>query len=135
MNRLSLKLVAAVALGLMAGVACEEDGVTGPFPGTVVVTLTTPHADDGALLLTISGGGITGPESLASSNLLFYRALDTSSMNLAIVGNVVSGPLLSFEVPDIGRAAEYTVTLIEVADEENELRESLVGYELTLVRQ
>jgi hypothetical protein len=125
----------AVALALAVGLACGDDGPTEPVPGTLVVSLTTPNSDDGAILFTISGGGVDDPAAVATSHRMFFRTTGTSTTTAVVVGNITSGPLLRFEVLDVGEASSFTGTITEVADRNNELRASLSGYSLAISRE
>ena len=48
------RMMLAAAVVVSAGLACGE-GTTAPVPGTLVVSLATPNADDGAILFTVLG--------------------------------------------------------------------------------
>ncbi|UCF19032.1 MAG: hypothetical protein JSU87_14035 [Gemmatimonadota bacterium] len=136
MKRRHWQLVAAAVMALAITLACgDEDGPTAAVPGTLVLTLTTPNADDGAILFSISGGGIDIPTSVVASNLLFHRLTGTASMNAVVVGDIAAGALVSFEVPDVGAAPSYSATITEVADRNNALRTSLAGYSLSVSRE
>ncbi len=145
MRRLNWYAITAAAVALAVGLACGGDGGGGgnggttgptvPVPGTLVVSLTTPNSDDGAILFSISGGGISAPTAVASSDLLFFRATGTSSLNAVVVGNIAAGPVLRFGVPDVGQVSSYTASITEVADRNNALRTSLSGYVLSISRE
>ena len=142
MSRRRWRPVTATAVALVAvALACTDDAATLgpepaalPVPGALIVSLTTPNDDDGAILFSVSGGGITSPTAVASSHFLFFRATGTSSINAVVVGNVTAGPLLSFEVPDVNQASSYVPTITEVAGRDNALRPSLSGYSLSVSR-
>ena len=125
-----LVLCAALAASASCGDG-DEEGPTGPVAGTLTVTLTTPFPDDGAVLLRIDGPGMTNVTSAAPT--LYSRFLETLQGNddqvtAVFVGDVTSGPLLTFRVPDAGAAASYEVTLLQAADRANQLRASTAGY-------
>ncbi len=139
MKRLRWHPIAAATVALAVSVACGDgDGVTDvpvpavPVPGTLVLSLTSPNSDDGAILLSISGGGITAPTVASTSHVLFSRLTGTTSINAVVVGNITAGPLLRFDVPDVGGASAYTGTITEVADRANALRTTLTGYSLEI---
>ena len=135
MKRRHWQLLAVFTLALASTLACGSDEPTAPVPGTLVVTLTTPNADDGAILLSISGGGIDTPTTVATSHLLFQRLTGTSSVNTVVVGNITAGPLLRFDVPNVNDASSYVATITEVADRDNGLRTSLAGYSLSITSE
>ena len=135
MRRLNWNTIAAATVALAVAMACGDDGgPTGPVSGTLVVSLTTPNADDGAILFTISGAGISAPTAL-TSNLFFSRVASTSSLAAVVAGNIAAGQMLRFSVPDVGQASAYTANITEVADRNNALRASLSGYVLSISRE
>jgi hypothetical protein len=121
----------AVALALVVGVACGDDEGVGPgvTPGTMIVSLTTPNADDGAIMFTVSGGAIDAPTLLDIDHVL-YLMEGTNSITAIVAGDIVAGGLLEFDVPDI--EVTYTATITQVADRLNDLRDPLTGYDLTV---
>ena len=134
MNSRILLPALALTYALFA-VSCgdDEEGPTGPEAGILTVTLTTPHADDGAILFRLDGPGMTDVSSVAPS--LYSRFLETfaesvDEVTAVFVGDVASGPLLTFRAPDASLVDSYEATLLEVADRTNSLRESLGGYGL-----
>lgn len=58
-----------------------------------------------------------------------FQGSDTE-VTAVFVGDVGSGPLFTFRVPDVSEAASYGAAVLEVADRENELRASVDGYVL-----
>ena len=105
-----------------------------PVSGTLVMSLTTPNADDGAILFSLSGAAIDNPAAVAASDVFFFRATGSTSINAVVVGDISAGALVSFDVPDVGAASSYSTTITEVADRNNALRTSLSGYVLSISR-
>lgn len=137
---LNKKIVTAMALCafLSTTVSCgdEDNGSTGPddpVPGTLTLSLDTPHADDGALLLRLEGPDMTQVE-LAAGTLYLRFLEDQAGLTAVFVGDLTSADMLTFGVPDVERVGSYSATLLEVADRANALRGSLAGYTLTVVR-
>lgn len=124
-------MATAVALALAVGLACGDDENVGPevTPGTMIVSLTTPNLDDGAIMFTVSGGAIDAPALLDVEHVL-YLMEGTNAISVIIAGDIAAGELLEFDVPDI--EVTYTATITQVADRMNDLRDSLAGYELTV---
>ncbi len=48
------------------------------------------------------------------------------------VGDIVSGDMLTFYVPDMNSVASYSGTVLEAADRSNAVRGSLAEYTLTV---
>jgi hypothetical protein len=119
----------------LASLSCSD--ITGllPRPGTLLVDLTTPHSDDAALLLHLTGPSIA-PASIAAAGteLVFVRSAASGGVNVAVFGTFGAGPLLRVQVPDVNRAREYEVSVIEAADIDNEVRASVLDYSVRFVK-
>lgn len=116
-------------------VACGDDdgGVTGPTgEGSVRVVYSSPSNTDGAILLTVSGAAVEEPRVVGSGQYLSYRIVDSRTMRVAIAGNLSSGALLTFDVPDVRRSGDYMVTIDQAATRSNELIADLSGYAATV---
>lgn len=136
MNR--MRIVAAFVCVATLG-ACGDDASPlsqdAPAPGLVTLQLSTPNADDGALSVVLQGDGIEEPVAVNASHQLFTTDDPSSGeVRLALVGNGLSGGLVQFRVPDVTRLQSYTASLIQVADESSNLRSSLAGYRVGIVR-
>ncbi len=119
----------------LLSVACSDESTNpGAVPGTLVVSLTTPRADDGALLFELSGPPIDSATAINSSLRLFTRRESGSTVIGAIVGVLASGAVVTLHVPDVGHAAGYTATVLEVADRQDALRASRTGYALSVTQ-
>jgi len=118
---------------LSVAVGCSDDTTGAPArPGTLSLTLTTPHADDGAMLFEVSGPSIDSAIAVNASLRLFTRLVNGSTVVGAVVGALANGAVVNLQVPDVGVAAEYTARVLEVADRKDALRASLAGYALTV---
>jgi len=128
-SRWIFAMVAAQAVA----VGCSDD-TTGAAerPGTLSLTLTTPHADDGAMTFEVSGPPIDSAMAVNASLRLFTRRVNGSTVVGAVVGALDNGAVVTLQVADIGAAARYTARVLEVADRQDALRASLVGYALTV---
>ena len=131
MNRSRWIFVMVAALSV--GAACSDDPTAGVTQaGTVTLRLTTPHADDGAVLFEVSGGPIDTATAGNASLRLFTRRASGSTIVGVVAGVVTNGAVVTLRVPDVGAAAGYTARVVEVADRQNALRTSLAGYALTV---
>ena len=123
----------AMVAALSVGAACSDDSTGGAPPaGTLIVRLTTPHADDGAMTFVVSGPAIDTAVAINASLRLFTRREGGSTVVGAVVGALANGAVITLHVPDVGAAARYTATVLEVADRQDALRTSLAGYALTV---
>ena len=125
--------IVTIVAALSVGTACADDPLGGSArAGTVSLRLTTPHADDGAMLFDVSGPPIDSVTASNASLQLFTRRAG-STIGGAVVGIVANGALVTLHVPDVRAAAGYTARVLEVADRQDALRASLAGYALTVV--
>ena len=83
------------------------------------------------MLLELRGPSI---HALASANSSWQLYSDTSGTTIrgVVAGNLTTGGLMTFQVPDVGAAASYTATIVDVADRQNKLRAGLTGYTLVV---
>lgn len=121
------------AVALLTAACSDAMTSAGTGAGTLVMRLTTPHTDDGALLFELSGPSIDNVIANDESLRLFTRR-DGGSIVGAIVGTLSTGAIVTMRVPDVSAAASYTATIREVADRQDALRASLAGYALTVTR-
>lgn len=123
---------ALMGLCLLAMAGCGEDGGPAePEPGTLVATLATPNTDDGAILVRLTGSGIT-QVSAEQAGMYLRMVQNGDTVTAVVVGDVVAGALLSFHVPDVNDLHSCSATVLQVADAANVLRGSLSGYALSL---
>ena len=133
--RQSLLVIVAASFASWSTAGCGDDDPSGPqdpgpTAGTLTLTLSTPNADDGAILLVVTGPDMTQVEPTDPS-LYFQLAEVDGRITALFVGDVTGGDLLRFHVPDLDALASYIPTIVDLADRDNELRDS-AGYELTL---
>lgn len=128
MNRLfgrDLRLFRATLVSLATGaliLGCGGDDSTGlprqlPEPGQLRITLSG-GSSVGAVVLTVTGSGITSP--VASGGASLYHDLSGSTLRAAVVGASLSGELLRFTVPDVRQVASYQVILQQAAGNDNQ---------------
>jgi hypothetical protein len=124
-----------LALALAASTCTDPVSPREPVPGLLSVRMTTPHADDGALILRVTGPDLMADIAPGSTALRVFHRAEARAFNAAVFGDLESGMvLLRFRVPDVASSAEYSATLVEAADEANSLRSSIAGYALTIER-
>ena len=116
------------ALAVIAALGCGEDA---PVPGTISISLNTPNSNDGAMVVTLSGSGITGLQPANSSYQVFQRLVTVDELRVVVFGNLSQGPVLTATVPNINDPDGYAALLVQVANRNNELQENS-GYSLTV---
>lgn len=132
MNRWRGMFALLATLAVVA--ACSDDAVVGgpAQAGTLTLRLTTPHADDGAMMFEVSGPALDSVVAVNAALRLFTRRDGTARIVGAVVGTLENGAVVTLHVPDVGAAAAYTARVLEVADRQDALRASLAGYALTV---
>jgi hypothetical protein len=141
-NHRSLGLLALLAVSACGG---SDDLPTDPdakgggnpkstaTPGWLVLSLNTPNANDGAIRLTVTGGGIDSVR-LASA----YRGFagtDGVTGWVAATGAVTGGEIARIWVPDTRNTRKYSAGIIEVAEASSYyLRPSTSGYFVSVIR-
>ena len=140
MTRQAVKATTRVARGLVALVMlgtllqCGGDNPT-DVPPVFVLELTSPGGADGAILFEVTGGSVTNIATLSSSGGdVFHRSVSATTVRVAFVGTVGTGALLNFQPGAGAQASDYSVTVIEVADRNNDLRD-VSGYAMTVTRR
>lgn len=131
-------VAAAVVAGTALIPACGDmvEAPVPPVPGTLQVTLASPAAEDGAIMLTLTGADITDIRVIDPTLQIFTREASSTATTVVIVGDLVPGPLFEFSVADVGKLDEYGAVITQVATRENRLRAlPLQGYELSIAAQ
>jgi hypothetical protein len=97
-----------------------KDSTSPGGPGQLTVSLTSDAGSGAAFLLTVSGHDVTDPAAATAGHLI-YSLLSEDTARIAVIGELRSGPLLKFTVPDVTRAHDYSVRLEEVAGADNRI--------------
>lgn len=119
-----------MVVALFLGASCNGDPThDSPPAGTLIVRLTTPHADDGAMTFELNGPPIDSAVAIDTSLRLFTRRESGTTIVGALVGSLAGGAVVRLYGPGLD-AAGYTARVLDVADRQDELRESLAGYAL-----
>lgn len=129
-------------LGALAGAlafgnsGCTDDSNTGPSApttgGTVTVSLDTPNADDGALMIIVKGAGPPTIQPMSNGYQVYWRAVQAGETRVIVVGDITAGPLFKVTAAPDASASRIAASVSEVATRTDELRTSTAGYTLTL---
>jgi hypothetical protein len=134
MHRTALMAVAAFAL--LA--ACGDGPQTPPpvVPGLVDVLVTTPNAQDQALLLSF-GSAIESFAPAAGMDVFHNVSAGSTALLVVAAAPLAAGeiPVGSFTIPDTSRIGSMIATVGEVARADYQLRESLTGYSVRLQKR
>ena len=131
--RASWTAVLLGALLALPGCGDSPSGPPKPVPGTLTVNLATPFGDDRAVVVRVTGPAQATAVTALVGQTMFSRPT-ASGFNAAVFGNLGSGPLLRFSVPDLNQAAAYQATVVEAVSPLNDVRASMSGYSATIVR-
>lgn len=128
--------LAVAAVGLSCGDRTTEPPISSPPPPppvtNAVVSLATPNADDGALILTLRGPNATAIQLTNSGHILYSRAASSSELRVTIVGDLMAGSLVTFTLASGQSLASYSAAVDQVASRSDVLRSSTSGYALTV---
>jgi hypothetical protein len=122
-------------LGLGLGLGCSDNAAapqTPEAPSGAVVSLITPNADDGAIVVTLKGPNVTTFEAGSSTYVLYSRIVSPQEARIIVVGNVAAGPLFTVKLGAGQQLSTYSAAVDQVAARSDTLRTSLSGYQLTL---
>ena len=100
--------------------------------GTLTVRLVSPFADDGAILLEITGPAQPTELTALSAGASVHTRTSGSVTRVAVFGSLGSGALVRFAVPDVNAAAQYKAQVTEASDRTSALRTSVTEYQLTI---
>jgi hypothetical protein len=127
----------ALALGVvvMLGSCGGDELPSGPppppsGPGFLQVLLQTPRSNDGALLITLSGGPLDSLQ--VSQTTLLAAPPGANDQRVIIAGDVRAGAVLRFWVPERANVANYRAVLDQVATRSDYIQQSLANYSLTI---
>jgi hypothetical protein len=129
---LTRALLALALAGAAAG-ACR-DGTMAPAasPTILRVDLRTPNPDDGAVIITLRGPGMSNVASASSGYLAYTRVTGPEETRVIVVGDLKAGALVTLEVAPGHARSDYTATVQQVAARSDRLRDDLTGYDLSV---
>jgi len=117
-------LVAAVA-------ACGDSGPSGPSgPGTFRAEMVSPNGAEGAAVLELTGGVGLGDVTMSGGEV-HYAHGPTATQIIVLLDDPGQ---IRFQIRTMNVGSLPSVTVVQVADGDNALRESLSGYDVQLVQ-
>jgi hypothetical protein len=127
----TLKILGILTAGVVLANCGGGGGEPGPVKGFLDVTLNTPNADDGAILLKVQGGEIDSVVGGAMAQYGGYT-IQPSFTRIVVAGNITDGIVARVQVPDINNAGAYSATVEQVAVRNSSTTRSTAGYTLTV---
>jgi hypothetical protein len=84
-----------------------------PTTGTLNVNLSSPNADDGAVLVAVTGGPV---DSVESAGYTMYSARGRAdTVKLIVTGTLPSGVIARIHIPDSRQASRYGARVLQAA--------------------
>ena len=125
-SRMITSAVSALLLSV-AIVGCDVLGLSGPSgPGELVANLLSPNPTEGAAVLEVSG--VVGLGSVTTDNGEAFYETDGSITRVVVILDDPGQITFNIRTQDV--ADLPAVTVVQVADGNNELRSSLDGYDV-----
>ena len=130
------RTIGLATIAILFGLSCGDSGPGDPTPvaGNLTFSLTTPNADDGAVLITMTATGgntITAIAAACSGCLLFSEIVSATQVKGVVTGTLSAGPLVRITVSDANTPSAYSGQINQVASTTFEVR-STSGYALTV---
>lgn len=131
MNLPRVRAGVGVLLASALMVACGDG--TGPDRAATATATLSSSATDGAILLRVTGPGFDdAPVAVSQGQLLYSRQVSDSELAVAVFGPIANGALFNVRIPDGSKVRDYTVSVIQVADSSNELRDDPSNYKVAI---
>ncbi len=128
MRQTTDRLLPLVRCALLVAVAsCGSEPVGPVGPGQLRVTLHSANSDDAAAVLELSGSGLRAAEVTGGD--VFLKQVGNKTRVVIVLNDPGQIDFL-LDVDDMSRLP--TVTVIEVADHNNQLRGSIADYRATI---
>ena len=127
-----VRRLAIVAVAGFLVAACSDSPVVPSGPGSLVVTLESPHGPEGAALLEVSGSSFHSIGSAASQGTLVFVE-EMAEEALVVVIREEAGEI-SFEMEVEDMATPPSIRVLSVVDGDDQLREGMGGYEIRVDR-
>lgn len=125
-----IRRLMALSLVVVAVLGCGRKDPVGPVAGELVVSLTSPGATDGAILLRVVGE-VT--EVTAAGNYRVESApIGGGITRIVVAGTITSGPIARIAVPDLAAAGQYHGLVEQVADRHTFALRSTAGYSVSV---
>ena len=103
-----------------------------PLVTEATVSLSTPHDDDGAIVLSVRGPDLTTFKAASPSYVLYSRVASAQEARLIVIGDIGAGPLLTIQLATAHELSAYAVSVETVAMRSDSLRADLTGYDARL---
>ena len=126
------RVLIPIVLAALLGPACDGE----PEVGELAVEFSTTTSQDRAIFFKVEAAlprTILGISADCRDCEAFSYAVSDTLMYAVITGPLVSGPIARVTVSDVGSWREYSLTLVEVAGRDHQLR-PVSAYQLAFER-
>ena len=127
---MSARRFAPVLAALLVLAACSGGSST-PMASTTAgpldLVLSSPNADDGALLIEVSGAPVDSVTA-ASGYVVYAGAPGGAARRIIVQGTIAAGPVARIWVPDATASAAYHATVLQAAARGTYAQRALGGY-------
>jgi hypothetical protein len=114
-----------------SGSSSPADGPTAPIvkPGALSAVLTTPNSNDGAVMFSVSGGGV---DSITRGDVSLSTGA-SGSVSAIAVGSIVNGSIIArVWIPDLNAAGNYTALVMQAAARSTYAEQATSAYRIGL---
>ena len=131
--------IALIVLAAALGLTCKDEGTAPSTPNapdapvtSLVVSLTTPQSDDGAILVTVRGPALATIQSASPDYLVFSNAVSANEARVIVVGDLERGSVFTVALGGSARLSDYSASIGQVATRADVLRADVAGYRMTI---
>lgn len=112
--------------------ACDRDPVADAPLHTIRISLSTPHQQESALLLRLTGPGISNVRAVSGAHVLAVHEDGDGAVRVILLGDITPGPLLLFDLTDLDKLPDYLVEPLQVASPSFALRDDVQDYDFSI---
>ena len=116
----------------LAALGCNDLGPSGPEgPGSINVTLSSPNGAEGSAVFEMTGGTGLGVVTSFGGEVYHNYNYGTGITRVVVIMDVPGNVQFKVRTSDVGDLP--AVTVLQVADGDDQLRPSLGGYEVEVI--
>jgi hypothetical protein len=130
---------AFVILAAAIGITCKNEGTApgtpdapAPNPTSLVVSLTTPNSDDGAIFVTVRGPALATIQSASPDYLVFSHPVSTTEARVIVIGDLTRGSVFTVALAGSAPLSDYSASIGQIATRADVLRPDATGYRMTI---
>jgi hypothetical protein len=94
-----------------------------------LVSLTTPRADDGGIVVTLKGPDLRTFAAASPSYVIYARPVSANEARIIVIGDIAPGPLFTATFGAAHDLSRYSATIEQVALRSDALIADLTGYQ------